>query len=464
MRAIVVGGGLLGLSTAYHLAQHGVDVVVLESGGRLGGLATDVEVDGIAVDRFYHCILNADHHLIGLIDELGLSDQLRLHPVRAGFYRDGTIHSISTPLDLLRFPPLGPIDRARLVWSLLACRRVKDWHELEQVDVETWLRRRSGERAFETVWRPLLSAKFDGDFRNTPATYIWSRTVRMTDTRSSGGRKELAGHLVGGYRTLAERLAERIREAGGTIRLHAPAERLVTRDGAIIGVVSGGETLAADAVVLTTPLPLTARLLSERAAEGIEPDDARERIATYTRQVRDVEGYLGVVCLLLMLRRRLSPYYTLYLADDALPFTAIIETTNLIDPALVGGRHLVYLPKYVHSSSAFFAAPDDAVREQFLAGARRVFPDLRDADIVAAPVFRAPHVEPLHPLGSLGTIPPTRTPIGGLWLGSTKHFYPRLNNGEAVTRLGYDLAGQVIEAAERGELRVAPEPQFAAPR
>ncbi len=201
MKVVVVGGGLLGLSTGYYLARAGHRVTVLEASGQLGGLATDVEVAGTRIDRFYHCILNADRHLLGLIDEVGLRDELRMHPVRAGFHTAGKTSPISTPLDLLRFPPLGLIDRLRLVRSLLACQRVKNWHALERIDVESWLRRLSGDHVFQTVWRPLLSAKFDGNFAATPATYIWSRTVRMTDTRSAGGTRELAGHLGGIHRS-----------------------------------------------------------------------------------------------------------------------------------------------------------------------------------------------------------------------------------------------------------------------
>lgn len=440
MRTVVVGGGLLGLSTAFYLAREGHQVTVLEAGSRLGGLATDVEVAGVAVDRFYHCILNADDHLLGLIDIAGLSDQLRMVPVKAGFLRDGKVHSISSPLDILRFPPLNPIDRARLVWSLLACRRVKDWHDLEQVDVETWLRGLSGDKVWETVWKPLLSAKFDGNFTRTPATYIWSRTVRMTDTRSAGGAKELAGHLVGGYRVLAERLAEMIRDLGGAVLVDHPVDRLVTEAGRISAVTSAGATFLCDSAVLTTPLPLAAQLLAERDSHGVEEASRTEAIADYTRAVREVQGYLGVVCLLLMLRRPLSQYYTLYLAEERLPFTAVIESTNLIDPKYVGGRHLVYLPKYVDPDSEIFAKSDDEIRDWFLRELRTLHPDLLDEEIVAAPVFRARHVEPLHPLGSLGSIPPMQTPVEGLWLGSTKHFYPRLNNGDAVTRLGAELA------------------------
>ncbi|HEX5167354.1 MAG TPA: NAD(P)/FAD-dependent oxidoreductase, partial [Thermomicrobiales bacterium] len=455
MKTVVIGGGLLGLGTGYELAKAGHHVTVLEAGDRLGGLATDVEVAGITVDRFYHCILNSDTHLMNLIDEVGLSDEMRMHPVKAGFLHDGRVHSISSPLDLLRFPPLRPLDRLRLVRSLFACKRVKDWEQLEEVDVETWLRGLSGDRVWDTVWRPLLSAKFDGNFSSTPATYIWSRTVRMTETRSSGGAKELAGHLVGGYRTLVERLAEKIREHGGEVRTSTPVRRLVTRAGAIEQVVTDDATFDCDAAILTVPLPLAARLLADREINGIEDSDRTAAIDGYRKQVEAIEGYLGVVCVLLLLDRPLSEYYTLYLADSSLPFTAVIESTNLIDPVHVGGKHLVYLPKYVDSDSEIFAMSDLDIRGWFLRELRRIYPDLRDEEIVAAPVFRAPHVEPLHPIGSFGTVPTTATPIDGLVLGSTKHFYPKLNNGDAVLRLATRLATEATSRAPQPAAQIA---------
>ncbi len=440
-RTVIIGGGLLGLSTGYFLARAGHRVTVLEAGPQLGGLANDVEVAGVRVDRFYHCILNSDDSLMSLIDEVGLSDELRMVPVQAGFYTNGRTYPISKPLDLLRFPPISLLDRLRLVRSLLACKRVKDWHDLEQVDVETWLRKLSGDRVFEQLWRPLLSAKFDGNFRATPATYIWSRTVRMADTRSTGGQREMAGHLVGGYQTLCRRLAERIEELGGTVRVNAPAQRIYTQDGQVSTIATDRDFIDCDSLVLTVPLPISARLLDEHQNYGMAPDQTL--LDSYVTAVEDMQNYLGVVCVLLMLRRPLSENYTLYLADDDLPFTAVIESTNLIDPALVGNRHLVYLPKYADHTSNVFQYPDDHIRDWFLASLRQIYPDLRDDDIIAAPVFRAPFVEPLHPLGSLGTVPPTKTPLGGVWLGSTKHFYPRLNNADSVTRLGRELAAAV---------------------
>jgi protoporphyrinogen oxidase len=453
MRAVVVGGGLLGLSTAYYLAREGHTVSVLEAGHQLGGLATDVEVDGVRVDRFYHCILNADFDLMSLIDEVGLSDMLRMKAVKAGFYANGTTYPISTPFDLLRFPPLGLLDRLRLVRSLLACRRVKNWQDLETVDVESWLRQRSGDRVFERLWSPLLTAKFNGKFRDIPATYIWSRTVRMSDTRSSGGRREMAGHLVGGYRTLCERLAERIRELGGQVFVSCPVERITTRDGRLESVRAGGHSFKCDYGVLTVPLPIAARLLRDRELLGLDEPVQLQETDAYSAHVESMQGYLGVICLLLMLKRPLSENYTLYLGDTDLPFTAVIETTNIIDPELVGGRHLVYLPKYADASDEAFQQPDDAIRRQFLDALKRIYPDFNESDVLASPVFRAPHVEPLHPLGRSQDVPAIRTPIDGLWLGSTKHFYPRLNNGDSVIYLSHRIVEDISTTVltSRGE-------------
>ena len=64
----IVGGGLLGLTTAYRLTQAGVSVTVYERAPVLGGLAATTNLDGIPVDRFYHVVLPTDDRVIGLAD------------------------------------------------------------------------------------------------------------------------------------------------------------------------------------------------------------------------------------------------------------------------------------------------------------------------------------------------------------------------------------------------------------
>lgn len=48
--AVVIGGGAAGIAATRTLAQGGIDVLLLEAGGRIGGRARTVDVDGMAID------------------------------------------------------------------------------------------------------------------------------------------------------------------------------------------------------------------------------------------------------------------------------------------------------------------------------------------------------------------------------------------------------------------------------
>lgn len=442
MRVAIVGGGILGTSLGYFLTQEGVEVHLVERSDNLGGLVAPIELDeigGVRVDRYYHCILNSDRHLIDLICEVGLGDNLQLVETKMGFYHNARLYPMSTPLEFLRFPPLGMLDRARLALTILACRRIKDWHDLENVSVEKWLTRLSGKHAYETIWKPLLGAKFDGDFAQVPATYIWSRLVRMTDTRDGAAQKELMGYLIGGHLPLVEALAARITAHGGTVQTSTEVSGLLTDDaGHIRGIRTSHGDLDADAVVLTTPTAIARRLLPER-------------LAPIADRWGQLDLYLGVILLLVVLRRQLTPYYTTNVTDTSVPFTGVIETTNLIDPKHVGGYHLVYLPKYVYPGNPYTTMDDETLRTEFMGHLRRMFPDLTDDDIVMTRLFRERYVEPIHPIGGTGRIPPITTEIPGLYLANTSQIYPALTNCDSVTRHARHVSSLVLEGHASGE-------------
>ncbi|WP_298817335.1 NAD(P)/FAD-dependent oxidoreductase [Chloroflexus sp.] len=429
----IIGGGILGLSLAYELLKRDVPVRVWERAATPGGLMGRTrfpELNGLECDRYYHAILSSDRALMGLFDELGLRGRLRFTATRMGFYHNGNIYPMSTPLEFLRFPPLRLIDRLRLAYTILACRRIKDWRQLEQIPVAEWLTRLSGERAVRNVWAPLLRAKFDGDYSHVPATYIWSRLVRTTDTRTKGGSQELMCYLPNGYQELIDALVTAIRQRGGQITLNATINTIQIDDGSVTAVVVNGQTVPADNVVITAQTPIARRLLPPAAAQVSE-------------RWGQLDGFLGIVCMLLVLRRRLTPYYTLNITDERIPFTGVIETTNLIDPQCVGGYHLVYLPKYVAADSPFARMPDDELRTVFLNYLRQMFPDLRDDEIAAIRIGRERYVEPIHPVGATDLIPPITTGIRGLFLANTGQIYPQLTNGESVYTFARSVAGHI---------------------
>src|SRR6476620_2803791 len=107
MHVGILGGGITGLTTAFYLLRAGHQVTVLEARPDLGGLATSFNFGPFYWDKFYHCILTSDTPLLELIDDLGLTPELRWTETKVGFYTDGRLQPMTTTLDFLRFPALS---------------------------------------------------------------------------------------------------------------------------------------------------------------------------------------------------------------------------------------------------------------------------------------------------------------------------------------------------------------------
>lgn len=441
----IIGGGILGLTTAYNLQKQGLNVRLWERSHDLGGLmgrTTFPELGNLEVDRYYHAILSSDQTLLNLIDELGLRSALHAVTTKMGFYHDQKFYPMSGPIDFLRFPPLSMLDRARLGMTILGARRVKDWRELERTPVIDWLTRLGGRGTVEHIWKPLLRAKFDGSFDDVPATYIWSRLVRMSDTRGKTGAKEQMCFLSDGYMMLINALAGRIQAQGGEIHLGTTIQQLVIEDGQVQALQLADQRIPSQAAVITMQTPVARRLLPAHATE----------LATSWEKLQD---YLGIVCMLLVMKRSLTPYYTLNITDERIPFTGIIETTNLIDRRFTNGYHLVYLPKYVIPSNPYAHMDDATLTQTFFSYLAQMFPDFREDQVAALRIGRERYVEPLHPLNMTDAIPPIQSEVAGLYLVNSAQIYPQLTNGEAAITYA-QRAATTIAASVRNLAQQSP--------
>ncbi len=432
-RVAVVGAGLLGLTAAYRLTRAGHPVVVYERAREIGGLAASTPLDGIPVDRFYHVVLPTDDRVRGLAGELGLADRFRFRRTGVGFYHDGRLASMSSLRELLSFPALGPADRLRLGAFVARCQLIGDHADLDREPLERWLRRTAGDRLWERLWRPLLDSKFDGRYDDLPATYLWARTRRMSRTRDRTSH-EVMGTIDGGYQVLVDALAAAIRAGGGEVHTETPVRRIAEAGGRAVGVVTDHGLHAYDHVLSTLIPPQGRRLLGPALADAAGPDRCR---------------YLGVVCLVMRLRRSISPYYALNLTDRRVALTTVVETTHVVDPERVGGT-LIYAPRYVNPDSEELERSSLEIRRDYLRRVQAIFPALRDDDVVAMQVARARVAEPVHVLGDAGR-PAELFPAPGLALASTAQIYPELVNGQAVVGIADRVAEGLLERLERAD-------------
>jgi protoporphyrinogen oxidase len=493
---------MTGISAAMELAKTGrFNVTLFEAADHLGGLSDHYTWDGITWDRFYHVVLSTDTETIGFIKDVGLADELFWRDTKSGFYGDGKLVSMSTPLDFIKFPFLSLWQKFRLGVGIIYSSRIKDPSRLDRIYAKQWLTRIFGRRVYEKVWDPLLRSKFGNAREKTSAAFIWATIKRLYGARSAENKQEQMGHVRGGYRRILEAAEKKLNELGVTIVINAKIVKIqkkqesgvrsqeteegssvfhsmldvqfLSKDSKTQGLEGPkdnrkpsmynkqhgnqtnetNQTLASEissrkersefhrATHNTHSFDKALITVNCPAALNILGNPGGHRYWNYLREVK----YLGVICMFIVLKHQLSPYYVINLLDKDLPFTGIIEVTNIVASEHFYGKHIVYLPKYVSMEDPIRKKTDQEIIAIFTTNLKKVFPALEDDSILHSTVFREDFVQPLQELNYLKKTCGFQTPLAGVYLANTSMINnSTLNNNAAIT-LAQKAVGSIIE-------------------
>ncbi|WP_158883488.1 FAD-dependent oxidoreductase [Amycolatopsis anabasis] len=428
---VVIGGGITGLATAYRLVRAGIPVTVLESSDQLGGLGTFLPYGDCWVERFYHCVMPTDAHLLALLGELGLRDEVRWRGTSMGMVVDHAHFPFNSAIDLLRFTALTPAQRIRFGLVSVSLRHLGRGRDLDRTRTGDWLRRLYGEEIWEKLLVPMFGSKFGSGFADVPALYLWQRLGRERNVATRG-------YPAGGYKSIVDGLRSAIESGGGHVRTSTPVRRLRVLGNALHLTVPGGAGLTYDRVVSTLPLPLLRELA--------EPELARRLPKTRL-------PYRGVVNALFFLRRPLAGHYWTPVVRSGTEFDGVVEMSALTGTRC--GRHLAYAMRYTDQGAALHAEDEAAVAERWTGQLLRLYAGLglQREDIDHVEVCKAPFVEPVYPLGYLEQRPPVEVPGTGLLLATTAQVYPAVTSWNSSVGLANDVAARVIgdrRAAFRG--------------
>jgi protoporphyrinogen oxidase len=152
------------------------------------------------------------------------------------------------------------------------------------------------------------------------------------------------------------------------------------------------------------------------------------------------------LCFALLLKRQLSPYYVLNLTDEDLPFTGVIEMTNLVSQQETSGHHLVYLPKYTVPGDPLFESSEAELWQSFRKGLKKVFPDLQEGDIEAKYLFRERLVQPVPVLHYSDLVPAMQTNVAGLVLANTTQIINSNLNNNAMVKIANRAVELVLDS------------------
>jgi protoporphyrinogen oxidase len=430
VRIAVIGAGVTGLVAAHRLTAAGHDVDVYERWQGLGGMAATLDVGGgHLLERYYHHLFTTDRHIAALYDELGLEIEWR--PSSVAMFAHGRQWPFTTPGDLLRFRPLGPVDRVRMGLAVLALQRRADRAPFEQVSARAWIEKWMGRGAWREVWGPMLRGKFGERADQIAMVWLWSK-LRLR--RGEDSREEKLGYPTGSWEPLFEALRERIEARGGRVLIDRPAVRIAPGFEVTFGArgsfrighdprrfePAGSERY--DRVLATVPNDVFARL-TDLPEPPIE--------------------YFAALCLLLELDRPFSDFYWTNVADRELPFVGLIEHTNFIEPERYDGRRFLYVANYLEHGHELLALDAEALLERYLPGLRKVNPAFDRSWVKASWLHREPAAQPIVTVGYHERIPPLQTPVPGLVLANTTQVYPEDRGTNYAVRLG-EQASKVI--------------------
>jgi protoporphyrinogen oxidase len=425
----VIGGGIAGLTAAYRFAQRGFRVSLWERGSRLGGQAAAFPVaGGASLEYFYHHLFQSDREIASLIQELGIGDKLVWLPSNVGYFADGRAYPLNGALDLLKLPIIPIHDRLRLGLVTFYLQRVKEWKKFESVTAERWLTRALGRRAYERTLGAQIDAKFGRYAGQIAMVWFWGKIWLRTTSRRSPLEQELLGYIKGSFNTLIDALHQALVANGVDVHIGEGPSKLDQTESGTWQLIfeSREEPVNADAVVVTTPSPILARLVPDL------PDD-------YMSKLKGLE-YEAAAVALLEIHRPLTSIYWLNIADRDMPFTGVIEHTNFMPPSEYGGKHYVYLSKYLEPDHPYFSMPEEELLETYIPYIKRLNPDFDRSWISNWWIFRERAAQPIVGLHYSERIPDHRTPKPGLYLANTSQIYPEDRGTNYSVRLGNRIA------------------------
>ena len=432
-RVAVIGGGVTGLTAAYDLtrpaAQGRFSVSIFEGAPHLGGLAAGFKGRPTwewPLEHFYHHLFLSDRAMLGLLDEIGFRYALKSYRPNTAIHTQGKNYPLDSVTRVLGFPLIPFVDRLRMgmVIAYLRYHPARPWRKFDAIAADAWLRQWMGGKAYAAAWEFQLQGKFGDYYKEVNLAWFWARVFARTPRLA---------YFDGGFQAFVDALAQRVRAQGAAITTGAAVEVIRPRAGGGFEIVVNGAAQHFDQVLST---------VGPGAMQRLAPDLP----AAYLGQLGRLKS-MGAVVLTVALDRKLTEdmYWISLPKREGIPFLALVEHTNMIDPSHYAGDHLLYLGDYLPPEHRYFDLSAEELLDEFAPHLAKFNPAFDRTWITGAWVHKAKYAQPVPPVGYLELIPALRTPLSGLYFASMSQVYPWDRGTNFAVELGRKVAGMIGE-------------------
>jgi oxygen-dependent protoporphyrinogen oxidase len=160
-QVVVIGAGIAGLVCAYRLKSLGVDVLLIESSNRIGGVMLSEMIDGYLIERGPNSSQGTEE-LMALIEELGLMDEMVEGDPKAPayVYFNGQLHAVPSGAGaFIKSGLLSIGGKLRIFGEPFIGKRTSS----DEESILSFARRRIGREAAERMVAPFISGIYAGD-------------------------------------------------------------------------------------------------------------------------------------------------------------------------------------------------------------------------------------------------------------------------------------------------------------
>jgi oxygen-dependent protoporphyrinogen oxidase len=281
-RAVIVGGGISGLSTAYYLAKAGIPSTLIERERRLGGVILTERVEGCLLEAGPDSFVTFKPWALTLIKELGLGGEVigsNDHLRATYIWKRGRMIKMPEGFTLMVPAKVGPVIATPLFGLGTKMKMAAEWFRSPQPSngdrsVSDFVTDHYGREVVDYLTEPLLAGVYGGDSDTMSVRSVLPRMAEWEakyGSLSRGAKKEvkpgkggaLFNTLKGGLCTLTDEL---VRQAAGHLEvIYGEVESVLPG----YRVRVNGETIEAENVVLATPAWRAAGLLGAGELSGL---------------------------------------------------------------------------------------------------------------------------------------------------------------------------------------------------
>jgi protoporphyrinogen oxidase len=397
--AVVLGGGLAGLSAGYHLDRAGMRTAVFEAAPDVGGLSRTIRSGDFLYDigghRFFTRDESVDHLIRGLMgDELITVQRTSTIYLRGRFF-DYPLRPANAVLGM----GMATVARAFLDYGAQRLRRL--WGTGNCVSLEDWVIRHFGRTMFDIYFREYSEKVWGLDCSRISQAWVakrieglsLSKALRNALFRMSGREIPTLVDTFLYPRFGIGRIAERFREEivrGNSVHTDAAVVRL-GRNGRRISDMeirtrTRSHVIEADSYVSTVPLNALVRMLDPGPPPEIAEAARRLRFRDLTLVAVKVE------------RPSVTDQTWVYVPEKKIPFGRLHEPKLWSGAMAPRGQTLVVVEFFCTRGDSIWNESDENLARVTIDGLQALG-FLEPAEVFGTEVLRVPRAYPLFEVG-----------------------------------------------------------------